>query len=84
MEIRIDAFGRLLIPKNIRDNLGLYAGSVMDLELLGEQIILKPVQNKPLIEVKGGISVYTGAITGDMNSALQADRNARLDHLGKI
>ncbi len=84
MEIRVDSFGRLLIPKHIRDHFGLKIGSLLHLEEQGEQIVLKPVQEKPLIEVKNGISVYTGVAMGDLNSALKVVRSDRLDHLGKL
>lgn len=42
MEATIDSGGRLLLPKNLRDSLGLSAGSKVDISLYGSglQIVL--------------------------------------------
>lgn len=42
MQTRIDKFGRVLIPKAIRKNLGLEPGETLQLEQSDKEIILKP------------------------------------------
>jgi AbrB family looped-hinge helix DNA binding protein len=47
MTITIDKFGRILIPKSIRKELGLEPGTVLDLSVLTAQ---KELQLKPVVE----------------------------------
>lgn len=46
MQTRIDKFGRVLIPKVIRKNLGLEAGETLQLEQSDKKIILKPKKER--------------------------------------
>lgn len=42
MHTKLDKFGRVLIPKNIRKNLGLKPGDTLELEHSQQEIIIKP------------------------------------------
>ncbi len=60
METTLDRFGRIIIPKDVRDDMGLEAGAVLQIEKKGEKIVLQPVQGEPKIMEKKGILVFTG------------------------
>ncbi len=58
MDVSIDKFGRIVIPKPVRDALGLEAGAKLHLETTegenGErEIALRPEREKPLLVRKG-------------------------------
>ena len=46
MQTKLDKFGRVLIPKNVRKNLGLKPGDTLELEQSDKKIIIKP-NSKP-------------------------------------
>ena len=77
MEAILDELGRIVIPKQVRDDLGLSAGSVLKLEERNEEIILKLVTERSPLALKDGILVFTGEVEGDLETALQRDRDER-------
>lgn len=42
MEATIDSGGRLLLPKSVRDTLGLVAGSKVDISIYGDGLHITP------------------------------------------
>lgn len=58
MRTTIDKAGRLVIPKPLRDAVGLTAGEV-DLELVGAELRVRPVSSEGIVE-KDGRLVITG------------------------
>jgi AbrB family looped-hinge helix DNA binding protein len=83
METTLDRFGRIIIPKNVRDDMGLEVGVVLQIETKGEKIVLQPVQGEPKIIAKKGILVFTGTAVGDVGAALQEHRKRRLKKDGR-
>lgn len=75
---KLDKFGRIVIPKPIRDHLGLEAGAELDITETGETIILTPMTRPPLVKRKGHILVYTGEAEGDLVDAVRRDREERI------
>jgi AbrB family looped-hinge helix DNA binding protein len=63
-ELKIDKFGRVLIPFEIRANLGLETGSILSLKKEKDQITLTPKkrEDKSLFKKKNNILVYTGKL----------------------
>ncbi len=50
----VEERGRILIPKDIREKLGLHGGEKMRIEVEGENIIVKPIKDKEeLKKLKG-------------------------------
>lgn len=78
METAVDRFGRVLIPKSIRDHLGLKPGVLLHIEEQGEDVLLKPVENEPSVVLKKGIAVFTGKATGDIEKAVKNHREQRI------
>ena len=76
----IDGAGRLVIPKRVRDELGLSAGDTLEMERAGEAIILRPVRNRvPLVKEHGVWVFYSGhrLTTEDTNAVLDEIRDER-------
>ena len=84
METTLDRFGRIIIPKNVREDMGLEAGTVLQVEKQGEKIVLQPVQGEPQVVEKKGILVFTGGAIGDIGPALRQHRQSRLKKIGRV
>ncbi len=74
METTLDRFGRVVIPKQVRDDLGLKAGAVLQIEDTKEKILLKPVREEPHVVVKKGVLVFSGTANGDIVDAIRSQR----------
>ena len=78
MQVKVDKFGRRVLPKEIRDDFDLVPGSVLDVEETPDAIVLRPVVEKEPLMVKEGVLVYTGKILDpsmDPVEKSRADRN---------
>ena len=60
METSLDKFGRIVIPKRIRDEIGLAPGSLLKIEKNGRKILVEPVDVTPRTKVEGGVLVFQG------------------------
>jgi len=63
--LTIDKTGRVVLPKPVRDQLGLVAGSELQLTATADHITLQPVQRQPATIKKGGWLVHTGKPESD-------------------
>ncbi len=81
METALDRFGRVLIPKKLREELDLQPGTVLRIEESGQKIVLQPVRGEPHLVVKGGVLVFTGSPQGDVSRAVERHRQERLKKL---
>ena len=78
MATRLDKFGRVVLPKNIRDNLDLKPGQELKVESIDEKVILKPVKKELPLHIKNGVLVFSGVATGDIVDAVKQHREGRL------
>lgn len=83
METTLDRFGRIIIPKNVRDDMGLVAGTVLQIEKEGQRLVLEPVQGETSVTDKKGILVFTGTAVGDVGVALREHRRHRLQKMSR-
>lgn len=83
METTLDRFGRIIIPKGVRDDMGLEAGAILQIEKEGEKIVLQPVHGEPQVMEKKGILVFTGTAVGDVGAALHGHRKSRLKKMSR-
>lgn len=52
METTLDKFGRIVIPKRVRDDLGLKPGAVLQIEQAEQKILMGPVNEGSQVVVK--------------------------------
>ena len=72
MEATVDAVGRIVVPKALRDALGLTAGSTVDISRYGAGLQLIPTGRTARLVDEAGVLVATGdtAIDDDVVFAL--------------
>lgn len=78
MEATLDRFGRIVIPKRVRQDLGLHVGSVLELEERDDQIVLSVRRDQPVLVREDGVLVYTGEAAGDLEQAVETQRSSRV------
>ena len=76
MTLKIDKAGRVILPKLIRERLGLRAGADLEIEETPEGVMLRPADTPPSLVRKGSFLVYDGEIPQgyDILKALDDDR----------
>jgi len=78
LQVPIDRFGRIVLPKSIRDRLGVSEGTEFDVEETEDAIVLKPVQKKAKMTKKKGwwvVESEGSPITvDDVNQAVSKSR----------
>ena len=80
MKTTIDRAGRLVIPRALRERIGLAAGGEVEVELDGAGVRIEAVAGSSLKEVAGLLVIpATGtALTGDVvRELIDADRYGR-------
>jgi AbrB family looped-hinge helix DNA binding protein len=78
MEVTLDRFGRVVIPKAVREHLGLGPGTVLDIEEGEEEgILLRPRRPEPDLVEEDGVLVFTGEATADLEAAVERHRQNR-------
>jgi AbrB family looped-hinge helix DNA binding protein len=74
----MDRFGRVVIPKETRDQFGLGPGSPVTVVDGREGILLKPGAPGAPLTLKGGVLVFSGQTTGDADALVRRVREERL------
>ncbi|HEY7525042.1 MAG TPA: AbrB/MazE/SpoVT family DNA-binding domain-containing protein [Candidatus Limnocylindrales bacterium] len=80
MRTTIDKAGRLVIPRSLRDRIGLASGGEVELELDGAAVRIEPIGGSVLTEVDGLLVIpATGTpLTGaSVRELIDADRHGR-------
>jgi AbrB family looped-hinge helix DNA binding protein len=78
--ITLGKAGRLVVPKTIRDSLGLHEGSRLKLEVQGGKLHAAPEPDPVSIELKGGFPVIRSDVPlkrGEIVHAIKAGRDGR-------
>ncbi len=80
MTLKIDKAGRVILPKPVRDRLGLTAGNDLEIQETPEGIVLRPAGRRPSLIRKGSFLVHTGEIPQgyDILKAIDEDREERM------
>lgn len=78
MQLTIDKFGRIVIPKALRDDLRLSSGTVLEVEEKADHLILRPFHDQPALMRKNGFLVYTGKPVSSLDTVVKQERKARL------
>ena len=83
METSMDRFGRIVIPKKIREDFNLKAGTPIRIEENEQSIILTPEHGEPNLRVKDNVLVFSGTPIEDLGDALAKHRENRIKSLRK-
>lgn len=78
MQSTLDKFGRVVIPKPVRDELHLTPGTALSVEERNGEIVLKPTWETPPVVRKGGLLLFSGEASGDLLGVEADQRRARL------
>lgn len=83
MQTTLDKFGRVLIPKKLRERLGLEPDDALELQLEDGKLILLPRHTPPPLRRKGRVLVVESEATCDLSQTLTRLREERLDELSR-
>jgi AbrB family looped-hinge helix DNA binding protein len=83
MRVTIDAAGRIVVPKPLRDRLRLREGSTLEIEENASSFLLRPVTQNPVIELRDGLLVYVGEVPRSVrqDKLVEDLREERLDEI---
>ncbi|VVM04678.1 AbrB/MazE/SpoVT family DNA-binding domain-containing protein [Methylacidimicrobium tartarophylax] len=56
--VTLDPWGRIVIPKSVREELQLSPGDRLELEKIDEQILLRPLRGRASLRKKHGVWVF--------------------------
>ena len=78
--LKMDKAGRVILPKPVRDRLGLREGSDIEMQETPEGVMLKPVEARPSMVKKDGLWIHTGKVPlgYDPVQAIRDDREERI------
>jgi AbrB family looped-hinge helix DNA binding protein len=77
MRTTLDRFGRVIVPKGIRDRLGLVPGAEMTIYEHENEVVLKLVERAAPLKLENGILVFTGTAKSDLTDAVRVHREER-------
>jgi AbrB family looped-hinge helix DNA binding protein len=77
METTIDAVGRVVVPKPLRDALGLTPGATVDISRYGAGLQLLPTGRSARLIDEAGVLVATGETTIDDDTVFALIDSAR-------
>jgi AbrB family looped-hinge helix DNA binding protein len=83
VKTKIDKFGRIVIPKKIRDDFGLKNNSEVLLEAEKDSIIIHPDSTLAFVKDKDGILVVCSEPTETFTSFLKKEREDRIKQIVK-
>jgi AbrB family looped-hinge helix DNA binding protein len=83
MKLKIDRVGRIVLPKPLRDRLGLSAGSDLELTESKGSIVLNPVRQVPSLVRRNGLLIHSGKLPKDYDwsSLIEDERDDQLRKL---
>jgi bifunctional DNA-binding transcriptional regulator/antitoxin component of YhaV-PrlF toxin-antitoxin module len=81
MELSIDKFGRVVLPKKLREHLGVGLSLKVQVEETSEGVLLRPVRQASGLMMKDGILILRGSGEKsdhiEWNSLVEDDREER-------
>ncbi len=81
MVTTLDKFGRVIIPKRLRERLGINVKSALNISEDGKRIVIELVQEKEALVDRNGILVFTGKLDDKKSDLIKHDRNKRIKKL---
>lgn len=85
MKITIDAAGRVVVPKLLRDQFHLVPGSELEIEPTGDGVIIRPADRRPTLVNREGVLVHHGPQTAaiDIAAFVRREREERSQSIGR-
>ena len=80
---KIDRFGRVVIPKKIRQDLGIDTDTRIIIEKEGDSVIIRPDSDDPFIKEIDGIIVVCSEPTEGFNDFINQERENRIKRIVK-
>ena len=79
MGVRVDKAGRIVLPKPVRDRLGLKAGMSLEISENADGLLLRPAKSPGGLVKRNGRWVYTGKAPRNINweRLVEEDRELR-------
>lgn len=86
MTLKIDKVGRIVVPKQVRERLGLRAGMDLEVREGPEGLVIKPAHPQPSLVKEGRFLVHTGKLPSgyDMLMAVEDGREERIRKLAGL
>ena len=81
--ISIDQAGRIILPKPLRDQFCLQAGSQLEISIHSDHFELKPAGTKPTMIRQEGLWVHQGEAQAPLADAVRQMRDERLNQLSR-
>jgi len=79
--VEIDKAGRIVIPKKMREAMGLQAGSRLRVERAGDRLVIEPPVEEARLETRDGLLVLAGGgkrTVEDVNREIEEQRKRRM------
>lgn len=84
MKATIDKFGRLVVPKGMRERLGLRPGAELKIEEHEREIVIKQVEQESPLRIEDGVLVFAGTALGDITESVHRHREERIKKLSAV
>jgi AbrB family looped-hinge helix DNA binding protein len=87
MNLKIDRAGRIVVPKQIRQRLGLHPNTEIEIVEQADGVLLRPLEQKPSMVIgENGLWVHLGQIDAnyDLNRLIDDVRGERIRDLLKV
>ena len=81
MRLRVDKFGRMIIPKPMRRRMGIEPGTDVEVREDGKELRVIAVQDEPAVIRKNGLLMCTAKPLVDLDDAIRQDREKRERHI---
>ncbi len=78
MRTTIDRFGRIVVPKELRDRVGFRPGTEIDIAQHERELVIKQVSQESPLQDEDGVLVFAGNATGDITGNILRQREKRL------
>jgi AbrB family looped-hinge helix DNA binding protein len=82
--VEIDKLGRLVVPKKVRDAVGLRAGTLLRMEVRGNEVVLRAQRDHRGLHKEDGLWVYESGASmtnEDVNRWIAEDRERRMRYV---
>jgi AbrB family looped-hinge helix DNA binding protein len=76
-KVTIDRAGRVVIPKNLRDELHLSPGDTLDVSVQGDEVKLRPRRSSSPLQKKQGVWVFSTGQPMTSDETAEALRDLR-------